>query len=134
MALFKLDVGKCTGCGICQLVCSAVKAKVFNPGIACMRTHSYYGKDGLIIKGEFCDLCLKCVEACPPEAITFKNGLLRIDQESCTKCELCVETCPYGVIHIAPSGTLLLCDQCGGSPECMKWCPHEAIYKQEDVS
>jgi Fe-S-cluster-containing hydrogenase component 2 len=134
MALLKLDVGKCTGCGICLLACSAVKEKAFNPGLACMRIYSYYGKDGLIIKGEFCDLCLKCVEVCPTEAITLKSGLLGIDQESCNKCGLCVEACPYGIIHIAPSGTLLLCDQCGGSPECVIWCPRAAIYKEGGAS
>jgi len=130
MALLKLDVAKCTGCGICQLVCSAVKEEVLNPRIACMQIYSYYGQDGLVTRGEFCDLCLKCVEACPTEAITLKNKLLSVDQESCNECELCVEACPYGIIHIAPSGTLLLCDQCGGSPECVIWCPHEAIYEE----
>ena len=134
MVLLKLDIGNCTGCGICQLACSAVKEEVFNPKIACMQIHSYYGKDGLIIEGEFCDLCLKCVEVCPTEAITLKNDSLGVEQESCSECGLCVEACPHGIIHISPSGRLLLCDKCGGSPQCMIWCPHKAIYKEEDVA
>ncbi len=134
MALLKLDVSKCTGCDICELACSAVQEEVFNPKTACMRIHSYYGKDGLIIEGEFCDLCLKCVEACPIESITLKDDLLNVDQESCTECGLCVEACPKGIIHISPSGKVLLCNQCGGSPQCVILCPHEAIYKEESVT
>jgi len=129
-----LDTEKCTGCGICQLACSAVKEGVFNPKMACVQIHSGYEKGGLTITGEFCDLCLECVEACPTEAITLKNGLLSLDQESCNECGLCVEACPYGIIHISPSGRLLICDQCGGSPECVTWCPHEAIYKEETTA
>ena len=123
-----LDAEKCTGCDICLLACSAIKEEVFNPKIACMQVHSYYGKDGWIVAGQFCDLCLKCLEVCPTEVIILKNGLLSVDQESCNECGLCVEACPHGIIHISPSGKLLLCDQCG---ECLAWCPHKAIYKEE---
>lgn len=123
-----LDTEKCTGCDICLLACSAIKEEVFNPKIACMQIHSYYGKDGLIVAGQFCDLCLKCLEVCPTEAIILKNGLLSVDQESCNECGLCVEACPHGIIHISPSGKLLLCDQCG---ECLACCPRKAIYKEE---
>jgi len=80
------------------------------------------------VAGQFCDLCLKCLEVCPTEAIILKNGLLSVDQESCNECGLCVEACPHGIIHISPSGKLLLCDQCG---ECLACCPRKAIYKEE---
>jgi carbon-monoxide dehydrogenase iron sulfur subunit len=133
MALLKLDADKCTGCGICQLVCSAVKGGDFNPRLACLQIHSYYENGDLKIEGEFCDLCLDCVEVCPTEAITVKNGVLHISQKLCDQCGLCVEACPHGIIHLAPSGRLLLCNQCSGSPQCILFCPHQAIYKGEEA-
>jgi carbon-monoxide dehydrogenase iron sulfur subunit len=133
MALLKLDADKCTGCGICQLACSAVKEGAFNPRLACLQIHSRYEKGDLKIEGEFCDLCLDCVEICPTEAITVKNGVLHISQKLCNQCGLCVEACPHGIIHLAPSGRLLLCNQCGGSPQCIIFCPHQAIYKGEEA-
>jgi carbon-monoxide dehydrogenase iron sulfur subunit len=128
MAVLKLDEGKCTGCGICQLACSAVKEGVFNPEIACVQIHSGYGEDGLTVSGEFCDMCLKCVETCPTEAISVVDGVLSFDKESCTECGLCEDVCPHGVIHMSPSRKVMICDQCG---ECLAWCPHEAIYKEK---
>ncbi|TET26870.1 MAG: 4Fe-4S dicluster domain-containing protein [Dehalococcoidia bacterium] len=133
MALLKLNADKCTGCGICLLACSAVKEGVFNPQLASLQVHSRYEKGGLTVEGKFCDLCLDCVEACPTEAITVKDGVLSIDQELCTQCGLCVEACPHGIIHLSPSDKLLLCDQCGGSPQCIIFCPHQAIYKEEEA-
>lgn len=129
-----LDTERCTGCGICELVCSAVKGGVFNPKMACLKIHSGYEKDDLVIRGEFCDLCLECVETCPTGAITSENGSLSVDQESCSECGLCVDACPYGIIHLSSSGKLLICDRCGGSPECVSWCPHEAIKKEESAT
>lgn len=134
MAVLKFVVDKCIGCGICQLACSAVKEGVFNPKLACLQIHSYYEEDRLIVEGELCDLCLKCVDACPTEAITVENGLLHLDEENCNQCGVCVDACPYGVIHISSSDRVLLCDLCGGSPQCVRWCPHEAIYKEEVVA
>lgn len=129
-----LDIERCTGCGICELVCSAVKGGVFNPKMACLKIHSGYEKGDLVIGGEFCDLCLECVETCPTGAITSENGSLSVDQESCSECGLCVDACPYGIIHLSSSGKLLICDHCGGSPECVSWCPHEAIRKEESAT
>lgn len=129
-----LDTERCIGCGICELVCSAVKGGVFNPKMACLKIHSGYEKDDLVIRGEFCDLCLECVETCPTGAITSENGSLSVDQESCSECGLCVDACPYGIIHLSSSGKLLICDRCGGSPECVSWCPHEAIEKEESAT
>ena len=41
-----------------------------------------------------CQACLAhpCIEICPKNAISFKNGKAYIDQDKCIKCGLCKNT------------------------------------------
>jgi len=51
-----------------------------------------------------CIECMKCVEACPVDAIPASEDGERpegIDQETCTRCRICYETCPVDAIHVA---------------------------------
>lgn len=43
-----------------------------------------------------------CMEVCPVEAISLKDGLPRIDREKCIGCGRCVEVCPRKVIELIP--------------------------------
>ena len=47
-----------------------------------------------------CQACLAhpCIEICPKNAISFKNGKAYIDQDKCIKCGLCKNNCPYDAI------------------------------------
>lgn len=40
-----------------------------------------------------CKNCLKCIRACPTEAITLKNNEIKIDQKKCIDCDMCIESC-----------------------------------------
>ncbi|MDE2465848.1 MAG: NADH-quinone oxidoreductase subunit NuoB, partial [Alphaproteobacteria bacterium] len=65
------------------------------------------GQDGVLgmprYRSEKCDeLCSRCAEACPTEAITLtdKGGaVLRVDYGRCVVCQLCVEACPTGAME-----------------------------------
>ncbi len=43
--------------------------------------------------------CRKCVEACPVDAITLKNGAPQIDLGRCLFCTDCMDACPEGAIR-----------------------------------
>jgi uncharacterized protein (DUF362 family)/Pyruvate/2-oxoacid:ferredoxin oxidoreductase delta subunit len=55
---------------------------------------------------EKCGLCGVCVAACPPRAMTIKDGRLTIDYHSCIRCFCCRELCPDGALGVT-EGTLL---------------------------
>jgi ferredoxin len=56
------------------------------------------------IKSEGCTLCLACVAACPPHALTANDDRpqLNFDESLCVQCGLCAATCPERVITLDP--------------------------------
>lgn len=118
---------KCIGCKLCHLACTAQNEGVFNPRLARLKINSRYEREGLVVKGQTCDLCLSCVEACPVDAIVEKNGRLSFKEELCTDCSLCVDICPNSVIVKKERG-VGVCVQCRS---CANWCPTEALTFEE---
>ncbi|MBE0522563.1 MAG: DNA-directed RNA polymerase subunit D [Candidatus Methanoperedenaceae archaeon] len=64
---------------------------------------SGYKKMPVITIGE-CDLCEKCVEACPRNILKVKsNNLNIVNVIDCSMCNLCVEACEMDSIKVAES-------------------------------
>jgi class I fructose-bisphosphate aldolase len=140
----KIDISRCTGCGICSDACTTAHAGVLFPDYAAIRVRHEFPKR---LFPSTCTHCYQCVKVCPRQAIQIDPtcGHVVCDSE---KCDLCINlpiengsrlrcgnVCPTRVIK-APVGTLrttysqkipLMCDFCGGIPECIEWCPNEAI-------
>lgn len=55
-----------------------------------------------------CRLCGICRDACPPEAITLRDGKLVIDYHRCIRCFCCRELCPDAALTVR-EGALLKC-------------------------
>ncbi len=55
---------------------------------------------------EKCRLCGICVDACPPRAISMKDGRLVFDYHNCIRCFCCRELCPDGALDVR-DGALL---------------------------
>ncbi|MHC1635695.1 MAG: 4Fe-4S dicluster domain-containing protein [Candidatus Methanospirareceae archaeon] len=120
---------KCSGCRLCELACSFAKFKVNNPKKAAIRVISLYPHP-VIKMPIFCRQCKepKCMENCPTDAMSMKEGVVVIDGEKCISCANCVISCPFGAIFSHPDiKTPFKCDLCGGSPKCVEVCPTKAL-------
>lgn len=121
----------CTGCRICELVCSQRKLGVYKPRYAAIEIE--LKNEGLAAIPSLCVQCEDphCMKSCIYGAIEKdeKMGIVRIIREKCTGCGMCIKACPiYGAIKIDPeSNKALKCDICDGDPACVKFCPTKAV-------
>ncbi|MFA5904929.1 MAG: 4Fe-4S dicluster domain-containing protein [Desulfobacula sp.] len=107
----------CTGCRLCELMCSSR----FNKGVS-------PSKSAIRWENESIRVCLQCSEpeckkACKLDAID-----VAIDDQKCIGCGLCVSACPHESIFQSEKKSLpLKCDLCNGQPECVSFCPANAL-------
>jgi len=132
----------CSGCKICELICSFWHEGEFNPSKARIRIeiNRSIGPDTLpdqIDVPHVCEQCdpAPCAQICPEGAIVRDSktkGLLVKDDE-CVGCGLCVEECPFDMIFLnKEKETVQKCDLCGGVPLCASFCPREALSLEDD--
>jgi len=127
---------QCSGCRMCELVCSFTHERVFNPAHSRIRVVTLEAE--LIDYPVTCRQCTNppCQKACPTNAIETNYSPLeanRIHEELCIGCGECVSACPFGAITI-PAGEKfpVLCDLCGGNPQCVEYCPMKVLTFTSD--
>ncbi len=126
---------RCSGCRICELVCTEQHFHVNNPKKAAIRVVALY-PNPVIRAPIVCRQCddPECAKACPVDAIKINDGLVTIDPELCTNCLACVDACPYSAIFThADIPTPIKCDLCSGSPRCVAACPKAALELADQV-
>ncbi len=116
----------CTGCKLCELVCSLAKTGTINPHLARLKVVCST-EDGScsIALCRHCEPPL-CKDACSIPSAMYQNevtGAVAIDDTNCNQCGECADACPFGAIQIGPHREVLKCDLCGGDPVCAKYCP-----------
>ena len=124
-----VDSKKCTGCKICEIVCSIKFERKVIPSKARIKVISFYppGTNQPIV----CRQCASppCEERCPVNALSVrKEGGVMISEEKCIGCRVCVEACQFGAMMFDAEKKLpFVCNECDGDPECAKYCPTGAL-------
>jgi len=132
------DMAKCTGCRVCEAVCSLVKEGEFNPVKARGKVVRTVENSILYSVRVTCLQCEEpnCMAVCPTGAITVNDGGVKIvNEEKCIGCKMCEMACPVGAIAVnAEKGVSLKCDLCDGleEPQCVKYCYTEALQYLPD--
>lgn len=121
----------CSGCRVCEMVCSLENFGQNNPKYGLMRIVGHFPRPGRY-EVNVCDECGACRDACPVEAIVERGGHLEVVPDLCTGCLVCVDACPRGVMrtHRHWGSSPRKCFQCGA---CAEYCPTGAIYDADRV-
>lgn len=128
-AFIHTNFDKCTGCSICQLVCSMDLTSGYNPRRA--RLAICHKNEHLYHLPVVCNQCENayCMNACPTKAITREEtGIVAIDADRCIGCGLCVQYCPVDMVALDPeTKKAVKCELCQGEPLCVAACPTGAL-------
>jgi len=123
------DPRKCTGCGLCEYVCSLEKEGFPNPAFSRIRVIRLSPLLNTALACRFCE-DPPCVYACPRKALrqSDEGNMIIVEEELCDGCGWCIQACPYGGIIMKPGENIVaVCDLCGGEPKCLDLCPEEAL-------
>jgi tetrathionate reductase subunit B len=154
--VFVIDIGHCSGCYNCQLVCKDEFAgndwspySKPQPDVGQFWMHIDEYICGTIPKVKLhyiphlCNHCENpaCMSACEHQALYKRDdGLIILDPGKCKGCRKCQAACPYDAIFF--NEELNICQKCSGCahlldngdlvPRCVEACPNEAIIFGEE--
>ena len=118
----------CSGCRVCEVLCSLARLGVNNPKKAALRIIARFPDPG-IYEINICSQCGVCADECPTGAIQADGTAYSIDADACTGCGLCAKACPTGSMRLhADLEMPIKCVSCG---ECVEYCPRSALTLQE---
>ena len=140
--LLEADPRKCTGCGMCRLICAMVKEGRAHAALSRIRLIRYvHPQLHLPVVCRHCEDA-PCKAVCPREAISIEHasGRVIIDYARCISCKMCAAACPFGAVGFdGERRRVFKCDLCGGDPQCVRFCFPGALtwvpaHRQADVS
>ena len=125
-----VDHEKCTGCRLCEMVCSVKHTGMSNPTRS--RIH--------VIKWQWegfelpmlCQQCedAPCIAVCPKDALSRDPtmGRVTLNYDLCIGCKMCVIACPFGGMGVdTVARQVIKCDLCDGDPTCVRFCDSGAL-------
>ncbi len=115
----KIEKEKCSGCHLCEMVCSLFHLGRLNIEKSAIRVERD-DLDSSLNTPMVCRQCrkMKCLEKEEVDEATEKNSFLWDKSR--------VKTCPFKTLF-AFEDTAYHCDLCGGDPQCTKVCTPGAI-------
>ena len=124
----KITKEKCSGCRLCQQICTIMHFNEINPKKAAIGIEPQFPEPGYFVP-KLCVQCGVCEKACPEGAIHHEGDAYVIHRDECTNCGICVEACPSGVIFThAEAPTPIICDFC---MKCTEVCNTGALIAVE---
>ena len=133
--MIQVNISSCTGCHICEMVCTIHHEGVVNLDRA--KIHITDNFDQSLYEPHICQLCdcPPCVDICPTGALhqEVETGVIKINDDLCNGCEQCVESCPIEAVRWSDQQQrLFVCDRCGGEPVCVEFCTTKALMLDEE--
>jgi Fe-S-cluster-containing hydrogenase component 2 len=125
-----IDYQKCTGCRLCELVCSVSHDGISNPARSRIRVMKWEA-EGLYVPMS-CQQCqdAPCKLVCPVKAISRdeEKGHVFVDYDVCIGCRSCISACPFGAMSFnLKEKKVFKCDLCDGAPQCVRFCEVKAV-------
>jgi benzoyl-CoA reductase subunit BamC len=124
----RVNVDKCNGCRVCEMICSAVHANPkyssSNPAKARIR----------VIRDPLADKFIPVFAGAYTVAECAIRDKYTIGEKEYDQCAFCRASCPSREDFKEPdSGLPLKCDSCEGEeePQCVKWCYVGALTLEE---
>ena len=121
---------KCTGCRLCEMVCSVNHTGVNNPTRS--RIHIIkWPMEGFELP-MVCQQCEEapCIAVCPNDALSrdLTLGRVTLNYDLCIGCKMCVTACPFGGMGIdTVAQQVVKCNLCDGDPICVRFCNPGAL-------
>lgn len=53
-----------------------------------------------LVDPDLCEACEDCIDTCPVEAISMKDGKAFVEPDECTECQACIDPCPTDAISM----------------------------------
>jgi len=123
----QLEQERCTGCGLCEMVCSLSREGKMDLTVSRIQIDPSSEND---YQPRICLQCQKCPpsEVCPSGAFQWDKatGVVKVVKEACDGCGLCVSECPLSSVF-EENGRILVCNLCEGKPKCVEVCHKQAI-------
>ncbi len=128
--VLSINPEKCTGCRLCELVCSVFHDGVSNASRSRIKVMKWE-QEGLYVPMS-CQQCqdAPCKIVCPVKAISRDEALSRVmvDHDKCIGCRSCVAVCPFGAMGFnVIDRKNFKCDLCDGDPQCVRFCDAKAV-------
>jgi carbon-monoxide dehydrogenase iron sulfur subunit len=125
-----VDYEKCTGCRLCEVVCSLFHTGTINPSRSRIKIVNWEGVGHLPMTCNHCEQAY-CVEVCPTKACHREpenNNRVTIDKKLCIGCRTCIIACPFGhPFFDIQDRVTVKCDYCDGDPQCVRFCYFQAV-------